>query len=188
VRLRDGRDRFLLASAAAAALLAAGCSAHTGRTAGVATSFNTSTMPPLTTPAVALATSSGGPVAASTDVTSGSGAAATPCPVPSPELFVEAKKATTQAGQVLFSYINAQRICAGDESARFVATGTAVTTKPVSPSAVVLLLAPDGGSNELQVPTPALPAAMASDKAATFYAITLDGSGAITRIEQAYHP
>lgn len=88
----------------------------------------------------------------------------------------------------MFSYVGAERICSSDENARFVTTGTAVTTTPVEPSAAILLLPPDGGTDQLQVPPPALAAALASNKAATFYAITLDSTGAITRIEQSYRP
>jgi hypothetical protein len=148
-----------------------GCSARPDRTAGVAPTFST-----VSGPASSAASPTPSP-------------SAELCPLPSPQLFVEGKRASAQGAQVSFSYLDAQRICSADENARYVTTGTTLTTKPVSPSAVVLLLAPGGGADELQVPPPALPAAMASAKdGPPYYAITLDGSGTITRIEQAYLP
>ncbi len=117
------------------------------------------------------------------------GGAPTPCPVAAPQIFVEGKQASASGGQVMFSYLDAQRICSGDENARYVTTGKKLTTKPVSPSAVILLLTPARGAAQLQVPPPALPAAMASgNHGPPYFAITLDKTGTITRIEQSYLP
>lgn len=157
------------ALAATAAL--AGCSSHGRHKASVASSFGqesaVSSVP-------SAAQESSGP---------------TRCPVTSPQVFVEGKQAAIAGGQVTFSYLAATRICSGDENARYVTTGKSLTTKSVSPSAVVLLLAPGGGADELQVPPQALPAALASSKVGPpYYTITLDPAGTITRIEQAYLP
>lgn len=186
--------------AALALTAAAGCSARAKHTAGVAPTFNdsaSSSLPTASQPATqsiaqsvvqsAAPSHSASPTPQGSDGGPSSGQG--PCPLPSPQLFVEGKQAAAQDGQVTFSYLDAQRICSGDENARYITIGKTVTTKPVAASAVVLLLAPGGGASPLQVPPAALPAAMAANKdAPPYYAITIDGSGTITRIEQAYLP
>lgn len=170
----------LCAGALMAAIALTGCSGHAHQKASVATSFGQES-------------GSQGPASASASASASAGvspaSAATPCPVASPQLVVEGKQATTNGGQVTFSYLDAARVCSGDEHSRYVTTGKKLSTKPVSPSAVILLLAPGGRTDELQVPPAALPAAMSSSKAGSrYFTITVDGSGAITRIEQAYLP
>ena len=193
--MRPTATRVCAGTLVAAAALA-GCSSDRSHRASVATSFgqqlsssgSASTSP--TSTSTATSSSPTTTTAASSPAPPASpGASPTPCPVASPQIFVEGKQAATSGGQVTFSYLDATRICSGDENARYLTTGKTLTTKPVSPSAVILLLAPGGGAAELQVPTPALPAAMASSKVGpSYYTITLDGSGTITRIEQAYLP
>ncbi len=169
----------------------AGCSGHGRHNASVASSFGVesgvSSMP---SPGQASSGQASSGQASSGQASSGlASSAPTPCPVAAPQIFVEGKQAATSGGQVTFSYLEATRICSGDESARYLTTGKSLTTKPVSPSAVILLLAPGGGTDELQVPPAALPAAIASGKAGPpYFTITVDASGAITRIEQAYLP
>lgn len=159
------------AGALVAAAALAGCSTHGRHVASVATSFGQES-------GVSAVVSPGH-----------ESATPTPCAVASPQIFVEGKQAATQGGQVMFSYLDATRICSGDENSRYVTTGKTLTTKPVSPAAVVLLLAPGGGAGELQVPPAALPAAMATSKVGPpYYTITVDGTGTVTRIEQAYLP
>lgn len=170
----------------------AGCSSPPSHRASVASSFGqqlssngSASKGPTAMPSPTAATTAVEPAPPS----GGSGASPTPCPVASPQLFVEGKQAAVNGGQVTFSYLDATRICSGDENSRYLTTGKSLTTKPVSPSAVILLLPPGGGADELQVPTPALPAAMAAGQVGPpYYTITVDGSGTITRIEQAYLP
>lgn len=168
--MRSTATRVCVGALAAATALA-GCSGHSPHKASVATSFGQQT---------AVSSLPGAGPASS---------GPTPCPVASPQIVVEGKQAAATGGQVTFSYLGATRICSGDENARYVTTGESLTTKAVSPSAVVLLLAPGGGADELQVPPQALPAALTSSKVGPpYFTITLDPSGTITRIEQAYLP
>ena len=113
----------------------------------------------------------------------------TPCPLASPQIFVEGKAAAHTADDgVSFSYLDAQRLCGGPDDVQFVTTGKKLNTAPVTPSAVIKLLPSAGSTQTLQVPTAALPAAIAANKGAPYYAITLDSTGAITSIEQYFHP
>jgi hypothetical protein len=79
-------------------------------------------------------------------------------------------------------------LCGGPDDVQFVTTGKKLNTAPVTPSAVIKLLPSAGSTQTLQVPTAALPAAIAANKSAPYYAMTLDSTGAITSIEQYFHP
>lgn len=185
--MRRTTVRGTVAVAVLAMLAIGGCSAHATRDAGVAPSFFEGTSP-ASPPAPPQSSPSAATAPSETLLPASVSDSATPCPPPAPQLFVEGKRAQVKDGQITLSYVDAQRLCSGGDDVRFVPTGNALTTKAVSPSATVLLLAPGAGSDELQVPPPALPAAMASDEEAPFFTITVDGTGAITRIEQSYHP
>jgi hypothetical protein len=126
---------------------------------------------------------------ASTDAgDSGEFSSPTPCPVPSPQVFVEGKSASRQAdGTIVFNYRAADRLCGGPDDGQYVTTGTRLLTARVDPSATVLLLPPDVNTPH-QVVVDALPDAMASNNQAPYYALTFDSTGSITRIEQYFHP
>lgn len=114
---------------------------------------------------------------------------ATPCPVPSPQQFVHGTSATTAGdGSVVFNYRTAQRLCGGPDDGRFVTIGKTDLHATVDPSALVFLLPPDGTTKALQVPVAAIPAAMAANNQAPYYAITFNSAGSITGIEQYFHP
>jgi hypothetical protein len=179
----------------AAAALTACSSKHDSNVASAATSFSQESATqsaPVTTP------SQGSPAPSSASASTPAPpqtsdaavlASPTPCPVAAPQIFVEGKSATHSAdGGVTFSYLDAQRMCGGPDDVQFVTTGKKLNTAPVASSAVVKLLPSTGSTQALQVPVAALPAAMASNTGAPYYAITVDGTGTITNIEQYFHP
>ena len=156
----------------------------------VASTSPVSTRPATVSPS-AVVSSPGSPASASasqpgdnSDFTS-----PTPCPVPAPQKFVEGLSAKADAaGHIVFTYRTAQRLCGGPDDGQFVTTGKQDLQADVDPSAQVFLLPPDGTTQALQVPVAALPAAMAANNQAPYYALTFGSAGSIIRLEQYFHP
>ncbi len=182
MRARGGGASRALAAIALIALASA-C-ASPGRVATQASSFlpltNTST--PSTT-RMPTSPSDSPPVSPTGTVPS-----IAPCPVPAPEKFVEGTSAKKAAdGNIVFYYRLAQQVCDGADGGTFKTIGKEDLHADVDPSAIVLLLPPNGAADDLQVPVGALPAALAANTQAPYYAVTFDDAGLITRIEQYFH-
>jgi len=205
---RHGVRAVAAAAAVAVAGTAGGCASATSGThhAGVASQFGLSSTVPM--PSVSISAQAVNPTAVSSDVapsvasprvTASAPATAspgpggltspTPCPLPAPQQFVEGKSAVAKGGNIVFSYVSAQKLCGGPDDGQYVATTSVVTSATVDPAAVVLVLPPDGSTQPLQIPAAALPAAMKANNQAPFYAITYGPrAGPIVRIEQYFHP
>jgi hypothetical protein len=168
--------------------LASACASH-GRVATRASSFLplTSTPNPSTT---RTATSpSDSPSVSPTGSPTEAVPSVAPCPVPAPEKFVEGTAAKKAAdGEIVFYYRLARQICDAPDGGTFKTIGKEELHANVDPSAIVLLLPPNGAADDLQVPVGALPAALAANTQAPYYAVTFDDAGLITRIEQYFHP
>jgi len=211
MRISTVRRGTLAAAAVAFAVTAAGCASASSGThhAGVASQFGLASTALM--PSVAVSASVAGPTAvtsgapgiptsiASPPVTASLPAAGsagpgdltspTPCPLPAPQQFVEGKSAISKGGNIVFSYVDAEKLCGGPDDGQYVATTSVVTSATVNPAAVVLVLPPDGSTQPRQIPAAALPAAMKANNQAPFYAITYGpGAGPIVRIEQYFHP
>ncbi|MGH8888962.1 MAG: hypothetical protein ACRDV3_04280 [Acidothermaceae bacterium] len=205
------RGFTLAAAAVALAVTAAGCASASSGThhAGVASQFGTFSTTPmpsvtvsaqavsptgLTSASPAIPTSiASPPVTASVPATGSAGpgdfTSPTPCPLPAPQQFVEGKSAVAKGDSIVFSYVDAEKLCGGPDDGQYVAKTSVVTSATVDPAAVVLVLPPDGSTQPRQIPAAALPAAMKANNQAPFYAITYaPGAGPIVRIEQYFHP
>lgn len=179
-----GRSVVVLAVLAAAALVAGCASGGSGaRRAGPAATLGFFSAAPM--PSVAITASVGSGSAAATSLVS----SPTPCPLPAPQQFVEGKSAVAHDGSIVFSYVDATRMCGGPDDVQYLAKTSVVTSATVDPAAVVLVLPPDGSTQVRQIPAAALPAAMRANTQSPFYAITYgSAAGRIERIEQYFHP
>ena len=89
---------------------------------------------------------------------------------------------------MIFDYRAAQRLCGGPDDGQFVTTGQTDEQATVDPLATVLLLPSGGATSPAPVAVDDLPAAIAANQSAPYYALTFDASGDIVRIEQYFHP